>query len=293
MQAMESGFQDEVFDIGHIRLAARLWDAPAQAPSLIALHGWMDNAASFDALAPHLQGVRLIALDLPGHGLSGHRPPGLGYHFADYLADVLQVIELLGLERYRLLGHSMGAALAALLAVVDERVESLVLIEGLGPLAGQPEDEPGRLKKALEQQVGFRDRPRRPLATPEAAAELRTRAGGISREAALQLLTRGLEPGEGGYYWRHDPRLAFKSPIYLTEEQIQAFLARITCPTQLLIGETGYLSGRRSTERRCAQVADLKVESFNANHYPHIDRAEAVAEAINGFFHQGSKDGSL
>ena len=46
------------------------WSNPG-APRVLALHGWLDNAASFIPLAPYLAGFDLIALDLPGHGQIG------------------------------------------------------------------------------------------------------------------------------------------------------------------------------------------------------------------------------
>ena len=63
----------------YLTLAALEWGDPA-APPLVALHGWLDNAASFAALAPLLAPRhRTIALELPGHGHSGHLPAGAGY----------------------------------------------------------------------------------------------------------------------------------------------------------------------------------------------------------------------
>ena len=60
----------------YLRLTARAW-GPTDGVPVLALHGWLDNAASFDALAPQLPETRLVALDLPGHGGSEPRPPGV------------------------------------------------------------------------------------------------------------------------------------------------------------------------------------------------------------------------
>ena len=38
-------------------------------------------------------GFHLVALDMPGHGLSSHRPPGVNYHFVDYVTDVKRVVD--------------------------------------------------------------------------------------------------------------------------------------------------------------------------------------------------------
>ena len=62
-------------DIPLGRIAALRGGTPG-APRVLALHGWLDNAASFLPLAAHLRAIDLVALDLPGHGHSAHLPPG-------------------------------------------------------------------------------------------------------------------------------------------------------------------------------------------------------------------------
>ena len=114
---------------GHL-IAAKAWGDSTAAP-VIALHGWLDNAATFNRLAPLLKSVRLIALDLMGHGYSHHRPASMPYYIWDNVLDVLGVAEQLGLERFDLLGHSMGASIAMLIAgAYPEKVRQLVLIDG-------------------------------------------------------------------------------------------------------------------------------------------------------------------
>ena len=58
-----------------LTLRGKCW-GPADGRPVLALHGWLDNASSFDLVAPALaaRGFRVVALDLAGHGLSDHRP---------------------------------------------------------------------------------------------------------------------------------------------------------------------------------------------------------------------------
>ena len=75
---MSIRLEETTLDIPLGRLHA-LRGGRAGAPKVLALHGWLDNAASFVPLAAHLDDIELIALDLPGHGRSAHLPPGGHY----------------------------------------------------------------------------------------------------------------------------------------------------------------------------------------------------------------------
>src|SRR5262245_54247330 len=116
-----------------LTIACKCWGNP-QNPPILALHGWLDNANSFDYLAPYLEDqYYLIAIDLPGHGHSSHIAQGAYYHFSDGIFTVIEIINALKLDKVHLLGHSMGACLASLVAgVTPDRFPSLFLIEGLG-----------------------------------------------------------------------------------------------------------------------------------------------------------------
>ena len=66
------------FCVDDIELVARV-SGPQDGIPVIALHGWLDNALSFDAIAERQSTWRLVALDLPGHGHSGHKPASGSY----------------------------------------------------------------------------------------------------------------------------------------------------------------------------------------------------------------------
>ena len=127
------------------RLEALAWGTPTGFPCL-ALHGWLDNANTFARLAPRLPQLHWVAIDLPGHGLSEHRSPDAKYHFIDWVGDVMAAADALGWQRFSLVGHSMGAAIAALCAgAYPNRVKRLALLDGLGPFSSEAEDVPARL----------------------------------------------------------------------------------------------------------------------------------------------------
>ena len=102
-------------------------------PPVLFLHGFggdLDNwLFNLDAVAA---AVPVIALDLPGHGQSDVRLPGAGT-LADLADFVLHFLDHLGLERVHVVGHSMGGAIAAQMALAaPRRVASLVLIASAG-----------------------------------------------------------------------------------------------------------------------------------------------------------------
>ncbi len=125
-----------------LRLSAKCWGNPKGFP-ILAFHGWLDNAATFDHLAPYLNGFRLVSLDLPGHGFSDHRSFGSCYHFSDLMVDILEVLDVLGWQHFSLLGHSMGAGVASYIAgIIPEKISSVILIEGLGSLTKEDKEMP-------------------------------------------------------------------------------------------------------------------------------------------------------
>ena len=62
-------------------ISAKTFGSPFGKP-VLAVHGWMDNAGTFDRLVPLLpKSIYFVAVDLPGHGRSSHLPAGVPYHY--------------------------------------------------------------------------------------------------------------------------------------------------------------------------------------------------------------------
>jgi len=280
-------FEEVRLSLPHLEVAAHLY-GPDDGKPVIALHGWLDNAATFSRLAPRLKGLRIVALDLPGHGHSDHRPIGAGYNIWDYAHDVLQVAEQFGWQRFSLLGHSMGAIVSVLLAgALPERVERLALIDGVIPYTGEADSAPQKLGSALEALLALNDKRKPVYASFDEAVEARMKGvGAVSREAAEMLAQRGLMPVPGGYTWRTDPRLMLPSAMRLTRAHALAFVSRVACPTSLVLAEQGLMMQPELLE--LVESFPFDIRRLAGGHHLHLDDdigAEAVARVFNSFLH--------
>lgn len=273
-----------------LRLSAKCWGNPEGMP-VLAFHGWLDNAATFDHLAPYLKEFRLVSLDLPGHGLSEHRSSGSSYHFSDIIVDVLEVLHVLGWEHFSLLGHSMGAGVASYLAgTIPEKICSLILIEGLGSLAQDAEKMPEILRESAEQWQHLAHKKLPIYPDVETAVKVRHHVGGIEESSVRTLVARGLQPVDGGFTWRSDPRLKIKSRHYLTEEQACAFLEEITAPVLLIEAENSKQDQwKELLLKRIPYIKNLQHRKVSGDHHLHLDNPQEVAAVIREFLQQISK----
>jgi pimeloyl-ACP methyl ester carboxylesterase len=152
-------------------------------PLLVALHGWLDNSASFVPLAPYLTHFQLVCIDLPGHGHSDHK--STPYVFVDWLDDLYQIAQAAGWTAFTLLGHSLGALIASAYAgVFPEQVERLILLEGLGPLSQPDEAVPEQLRRAILNRSRTRERASQGFASIDEAVAARCKVADIGLGSA-------------------------------------------------------------------------------------------------------------
>ncbi|OMH33802.1 alpha/beta fold hydrolase [Motiliproteus sp. MSK22-1] len=275
--------QQIVIETPWYQIAAKAW-GPETGHKVLAVHGWLDNAASFDFLAPLLPDTRFIAIDLPGHGLSSHRPPGVPYHFVDYIPDVIAAADGLGWQRFSFVSHSLGAGVSSFVsALLPDRIEKLVMIDGLGPYAADPSKAPQSLAASIKQ-MGRLPTKRPPVYSDKnALIDARVRVGDLNRESVRCLINRSSMAYEGGWTWTSDPRLRFSSPLYLTEAQVLAHLQAIQAPTLLINGDRGIIDQRPSSQQRCAAIKNLTVKTVSGGHHLHMENPEPVATEIRAF----------
>lgn len=271
-------------DAGGLRVAG-LRAGTRDGTPVLALHGWLDNAASFVPLAARLPALDWALVDLPGHGLSDPLPADAAYTTPQAIVQVLAIMDALGWERCVLLGHSMGAAIASLVAAVaPRRTQALVAIEALGGLAAPASQTVERLRAHVAALAAFSDKQLRVFTDIAAPVRARMLANQLDEASARLLVERGVRPVAGGWSWRSDPRLMLPTAVRMTEEQVRDVLGAIQCPAQVIYATPAqpyFPEPERS--QRAALLAHGRLHTLPGHHHLHMDQPEAVAVVIRDF----------
>ena len=201
-------------------LSGILYGQPGK-PIILALHGWLDNAASFQTIAPLLDDYALLALDLPGHGHSAWLGEGASYLIWSYVPPILEAINtypLLNEQPFYLLGHSLGTGIAMLIAsVLPEKILGYIALDSIGPITTPTHSAAAQLKQALLSNV----RDSSVYATVELALAVRLKSNnGVPESDLKQIVERNLVRHPEGWQWSTDPRLRLPSVVRLDRKSV-------------------------------------------------------------------------
>jgi len=253
---------------------------------VFALHGWLDNLASFETVAQCLPDIRVIAIDFPGHGHSAHIEQGKAYYFIDGLFLIDDLIEHFKPDVVNLLGHSMGGAIATIYAATQpERVNQLILIEALGPVTSPASKAQPVLAKALSERRALKDKRKPVYPTFEQALAARATVSDVEPQLIKPLVERALTATDKGYTWRADSRLRIPSTIRMSEQQLRSIIPSISAPTLMIEAESGLL---RSPDAQYIQdrkplVKQLEVHLLPGSHHLHLEYPQEIANLIKQF----------
>jgi pimeloyl-ACP methyl ester carboxylesterase len=264
-----------------LRLRYVEWGA-GDAPAIVALHGLRSFAYTWEPVALPLAGrFRIIALDQRGRGESDWDPKRR-YFTEHYLLDLHALQAHLGIERFVLLGHSMGGATAfAYASRHPERLTALV-VEDMGPGASAGGAGADRIRRELL------DTPESFDNWSEARAYWRSKRPGVSDDALTARVQHSMRSDpQGRIVWRHDAQGIAQARIAATPAQLVDLWPHVEAlrtPTLLLRGaQSDFLTAataqemvRRNDRIRCAEVP-------RASHYVHDDNLEGFQGELHGF----------
>lgn len=258
-----------------------------QGPLLLCLHGWLDNAASFQPLMPYLSNYHVIAIDWPGHGLSDHRCADAHYHFLDWVYDLISLFRSQQWQAIDIIGHSMGGMVAsAFAAAFPEHVKSLTLIDCIGVLTSDEAATTKQLRKGLLSRLTRDNKAKKYHINLNSAVAARVLVSDLSTDNATLIVERGIEQTKAGFIWRADIRLRSTSPYRFTLAQAEQLVTDISTPVQLLYGSKGMEMVTKGLKCFGPLFKNLQVHELIGGHHVHMEQAEQAAKLINAFIHQ-------
>ncbi|XP_074797838.1 serine hydrolase-like protein 2 isoform X1 [Natator depressus] len=299
---------------GHI--AAKAWGSPEGRP-MLCLHGWLDNANTFNRLIPLLpKDYCYMAMDFGGHGLSSHRPTGFPYHFLDYVSEVRRVTAALKWSRFTLMGHSLvppagrltdlclgiqtsGGSVAGMFSCIfPEMVDKLILVESYGFFPAPQEsgtwlDSKRKVIEGLLSMEENKPQPPKVRSPQEALQRLLQANSHLTEESGKILLQRGATEVPGGLVYNRDMRVLKHNLDPLTLEQSVSFLRKIQASVLMIIAQDGIFNPEAENmsqyfvkplrEAFQSNLKHFQLAKVTGNHFVHLNDPEVVAGLINIF----------
>ena len=248
------------------------FDLGGTGPALILLHGLAGSSRELLPTAAALADrFRVLLIDQRGHGCSTRRPADVSREA--FVADVVAVAEeLLPSQRFDLVGHSMGAHTALLVAAAHpDLVRRLVLLEGHP--GGADDGEARKLGGYLASwPVPFRD---------ERAAE-----AFLGGTALARAWTQDLRAGPGGLYPRFDADImertiaAVHAPRWTEWEQLAT-------PTLAVFAEHGMFTSQQQDEMLRRRPGTEHALLPDAGHDAHLEAHEGWIRVLRAFLRPG------
>ncbi len=271
------------FPLANITLRAIGYGDPTK-PMILALHGWLDNALSFQPISDYLSDYYILALDITGHGLSSHRSHGAHYHLIDFAFDLHELVESQRWQSFILMGHSMGGIISTIYAsCFPEHVSKLISIESFGPMTQDTQNSPFQLRDSILSRLKTQQSETKHPSSIERTVEARAKVGDITLESARLLISRNIRVENNKLFFTTDRRLRTSSSLRMTESQAEAFVRNIKCPILVVTGSQGYESMRTIVQNRLDWVEDLTVAECKGHHHLHMDNPQPVAVKIVEF----------
>lgn len=277
---------------GGLQLSLRTHPGPDEIPILV-LHGFQDQAASWDACAAQLRTIGPVLVpDQRGFGMSEHVGRGGTYHFSDYVLDLDTLLEGQGHPLVHLVGHSMGATVACYLASArPEQVRTLSLVDGIGPPEVPDTQAPKQLRTHLKHHRMNRDHSPMPTLL-DAAQRLQKATPSLSDAWALSLAESGTRATPEGFVWRWDPQHRSRSAIPFDAERFIAHLEEVQCPAQLVLGAQGWFRHLPDLERR-VQALRARQVSIEGGHNLHLDNPLGLAQVLGDWIQAQSSRAAI
>ncbi|XP_053691338.1 probable serine hydrolase [Sabethes cyaneus] len=275
------------------------WWGPKDVRPVVCLHGWQDNAGTFDRLIPLLpQHISFLAIDFPGHGLSSRIPDGMTYHTLDSVYLLKLIMQEYHWKKISFLSHSMGSLVGMIFSsIFPDKIDFLVGIDALKPHIADPAKIGPRLEKKIPQMLVADIRNREKSEPPSYAFEElveRLHHGtnkSVSKEAAPYLLNRNIKKSTmhpDKYYFTRDSRLKYSVGVGWSQDVNLELAKRMTMPYMFIKAlHSPYYEEKKYFEQYINVVKEVnpkfELEFVDSTHHLHLTEPEKVAPLVTKF----------
>ena len=266
------------------------WETNVERPlgTVLLLHGFLDAAGTWDRVAPRLAaaGHRVLAPDMRGFGDGDRAPRGSYYHFADYVADLAELVSSLAVGApLFIVGHSMGGTIATLYAgAFPENTSRLAVLEGLGPPDHPFAAAPARMRTWIESVRALRSRAEpEPFEIGHALRRLVLNHPGVPREILEHRLPHLVRSVGDRVVWRNDPLHRTTAPTPFYAGQLAEFQKRVACPVLFVSGGPTGFHPPDEAERLAAFANVTTTTLGDAGHMMHWTQPEALSDLLLAF----------
>lgn len=290
------GFTREAATTGFTWLAGR-WRIKPLKRSL-GIDKFQDNSGTFDKLIPYLlPAVGMLAIDLPGHGLSSQLPPGMHYHGVDTVTLVRRIKQYFGWPTVSLMGHSMGAISSYMYTVCfPDQVDLLICLDALIPVGRgvlDIESLVGTLNNFLKyDELNSQAEEPPAYTTDELAQKL---YGGTNKSISLNsckyILERNIRAARndtGKFYFSRDSRLKAGEVMVWPPEFTLRNSHRVKCPLILIKArQSPLLTKTEHFDRVLTEIrknnGHVHFHTVEGSHHVHLNNPEKIQHLINEF----------
>ncbi|XP_063974501.1 probable serine hydrolase [Diachasmimorpha longicaudata] len=287
-------FREVAIEVPWGKIAGKHWGPPDVKP-IIALHGWQDNAGSFDPLIKHLpEDLSILAVDFPGHGHSSWLPKGMMYANLVYIQLVHRIKQHYNMNRVGLIGHSLGGIMCFnYTALFPDAVKFVVAFDNFKyPVYDSKKYLPIFIKNWEKFFQIEEMRTAAPRHSEKNAIEryIRGTRNSLDEEMCRTLLVRGAtRHADGTLTFNRDPRVQFfLFDNGFSNEQLIDMASRIRCPYAVIKGENSTFREEKEFYSEVLQVIkghspDFRFHTMPGTHHFHMTNKSDLADLISPF----------
>jgi len=264
---------------------------------VLAIHGWMDNANTFDPLIKLLPAhLSILAIDLPGHGLSSRYPPGSVYHNTE---DVIAIRRMVKQQNWSqklvFMGHSLGSIYSFIYAAIfPDEVEKYIGFDLVKPTNINLDRFIKNTGKDINKFLKF-------IANPDFSPEYpwdeivdKQYIGSgksLTIESAKILLERGSyrsKVKEGHFGFTRDIRQMFGLMSSIPYEHIHELASKIKCEVlNIKFRQAPHYEDekyyRETLDLFRKNAKRLEYHEVDGSHHGHLNNPENVASIVSKF----------